>query len=182
MSESPSLLRKIDSTHIPMLIARMVLGNLFIYYGLHKVGDPVDFLKQIKEYNLLPLDPPEFINMTAVAMPWIEIVCGNLLIAGFWIRGSALTILGMLMVFTSAIFMRTVGVYGEGGQAFCDIAFDCGCGSGVIVICKKLAINMSMMGLALIALLSRSRCFAIETLVVKIMKEASQQKSGSEPD
>lgn len=183
MSDKPSLLRRIDGTHVPMLLARLILGNLFIYYGLHKIGDPIDFLKQIKEYNLLPLEPPALINITAVAMPWIEILCGNLLIAGLWIRGSALTILGMLVMFTVAIFVRTIGVYQEGGQSFCDIAFDCGCGSGVIVICNKLAINTSMIVLAAVALWSRSRFLAMDKPAATAVEEPEEPEvKGSEAE
>ena len=114
-------------------------------------------------------------------MPWIEILCGNLLIAGLWIRGSALTILGMLVMFTAAIFMRTIGVYQEGGQSFCDIAFDCGCGSGVIVICNKLAINTSMMVLAVVALWSRSRCLAMDKLPAIVFEESTEQRESENP-
>jgi uncharacterized membrane protein YphA (DoxX/SURF4 family) len=150
--------------HGPMLIARCVLGPMFIYYGVHKIGDPVDFLKQLKQYELLPLDPPIFMNLTVVALPWIEILCGLFLIFGFWLRGSALTVLTMLVVFTTAIAIRTIGIYQQGGQGFCDIAFDCGCGSGVIVICKKLAINTSLIIMSAIPLVSKSRLFAVDRL------------------
>ncbi len=167
MTDPPSLLERVDNTHLPMLLARGVLGIAFIYYGIHKISDPIDFLKQIREYHLFPLSPPEFINMTAVVMPWIEVLCGVLLLVGLWLRGAAFMVLAMLTVFTTAIFIRTMRVYGEGGQSFCKIAFDCGCGAGLIVICKKLAMNLSMIGLALVGLLSRSRRYAVESLRAK---------------
>ncbi len=179
MSETPSLLKRVDNTHLPMIVARLVLGNLFILYGFHKLGDPVDFLKQIKEYQLLPLSPPEYMNLTAVVLPWFEIICGNLLIAGLWLRGAAFSILAMLLVFTAAILMRALRVWGEGEQAFLDIAFDCGCGGGVIIIWKKLVINGSMIVLSIIALLSRSRKLALDTLPEK---QAPAEPVTTEPE
>ena len=164
MNEKPSLLRRLDATHLPMIAARLVLGNLFILYGFHKIGDPVDFLKLIKEYELLPLEPPEYMNLAAVITPWLEVICGNLLLAGLWIRGAAFTILAMLVVFTTAIVIRAMGVYAAGGVDLCDIKFDCGCGGGEIIICKKVLMNSALIALSVVALLSRSRKLAIDTL------------------
>ncbi len=164
MSETPSLLKRLDGTHLPMIAARLVLGNLFILYGFHKIGDPVEFLKLVKEYELLPLAPPEYMNLTAVILPWLEVICGNLLLAGLWIRGAAFTILAMLVVFTTAIVIRAAGVYGAGDIDLCAIKFDCGCGGGEILICKKVLMNSGMIALAVIAMLSRSRKLAIDNL------------------
>lgn len=167
MTESPSLLRRIDNTHIPMLLARLVVGGLFVYMAIHKVDDPVKFLKDIREYNLLPESPPYFLNLAAVVLPWVEIICGVLLIIGFWLRGAGSVVLVLMVSFTGAIFLRAIGVYSEGGIAFCGIEFDCGCGSGVINICKKLLTNLSLIGLTVIALASRSRLLTIESLLAR---------------
>lgn len=151
-----------------MIVARLLLGGLFIKMGVSKLGHPVKFLKDIREYGLLPeapvFDSLNLINLTAIALPWIEILCGVLLIVGFWLRGSSLVLGLMLAFFTTAIFLRAVGVYNEGGIAFCGIEFDCGCGAGVINICRKLAENLSLLGLCVIALLSRSRKLAVDAL------------------
>jgi len=167
MTENPSLLKRIDNTHIPMLLARLIVGGLFIYLAIHKVGDPVKFLKDIREYHLLPESPPYFLNLTAVAMPWVEIICGVLLIIGFWIRGAASVVLVLMVWFTGAIFLRAVGVYHAGDIAFCGIEFDCGCGSGVINICRKLVTNASLITLTVIALASGSRLLAVESLLTR---------------
>ena len=167
MTENPSLLRRIDNTHLPMLLARLIVGGDFIVMAVHKIAEPVEFLKQIREYHLLPDWTPYFINMTAIAMPWVEILCGILLIIGFRLRGAAALALLMLTAFTIAILIRAAGVYNEGGIALCDIKFDCGCGAGVIRTCLKVPQNLGLMVLALVATLSRSRRLAIESLPVR---------------
>ncbi len=159
---SPSLIRRLDQTHVPMLLARLVVGGVFLYLAFQKLGDPILFLKNIREYHLLPESPPIFINLTAVALPWIEIVCGVLLIIGLWIRPAALIVLGMLLAFTPAILFRAIDVYTTQQIAFCAIAFDCGCGTGAINICKKIAENGSLILLSLVGVLSHSRRFAID--------------------
>ncbi len=167
MSSGKSIIRTLDETHVPMLLARLVLGGLFIWMGISKVAKPVVFLKNIREYHLLPETPLasiHLINLTAIALPWIEILCGVLLIVGFCLRGSSFSILAMLVVFTSAIIARTIGVYRAGDIALCDIQFDCGCGANEIIICEKVLQNSALIGLALIALLSRSRLLAVEKL------------------
>ena len=42
---------------------------------------------------------------------------------------------------TGAIVLRTLEVQTAEGTAFCDIVFDCGCGSGEVLICEKLLYN-----------------------------------------
>ncbi|NOT01913.1 MAG: DoxX family protein [Phycisphaerales bacterium] len=172
-----SFFARLDRTHVPMIVARLVLGGLFIKMGVSKLDHPVKFLKDIREYGLLPeatfFDGLNLINLTAVALPWIEILCGLLLIVGLWLRGSSLVLGLMLAFFTTAIFWRAVGVYNAGGIAFCEIEFDCGCGAGPIVICYKLAENLSLLGMCVIALLSRSRKLAVESLPVRVSGTSS---------
>jgi len=160
----PSLWKRIDKTHVPMVLSRLIVGGTFVYLAFHKIADPVKFLKDIREYHLLPESLPLLFNLSAVTLPWIEILAGGLLILGLWLRGSATIILALMLFFTTAILVRALGVYGEGNIAFCGIEFDCGCGSGVINICRKLLTNLSLTGLTVIVLLSRSRRLAIESL------------------
>lgn len=171
MSDQPSLLKRIDDTHVPMLIARGVLGVLFIYMAISKVGDPIKFLKDIHEFELLPETPPMFLNLAAISLPWIEILCGVLLLVGYWLRGASATLLAMLVAFTVAIFMRAMGIHGGGGISFCDIEFDCGCGSGPINTCLKLSENLSLIALAAIATFSNSRRFALQPLPTEATTE-----------
>lgn len=137
-----------------LLVARLVVGGLFVKQGLSKVDDPVAFLKLIREYELVPEGLPWLLNGMAVGLPWLEVLAGALLVLGIAVRGTCLTLLALLAVFTSAIALRAVGIQESEGLAFCEIAFDCGCGSGAVNVCNKLAENTGLFVLALVGLLT----------------------------
>ncbi|MDX9975213.1 MAG: DoxX family protein [FCB group bacterium] len=160
----PSLIRRIDDTGIPLLVARLVLGLMFISMGWSKATEPVAFLKLIHEYELVPASQYVLLNNIAVTLPWIEMFCGVLLLAGVLIRGASLTILVMLTGFTIAIAMRAVGIHNAEGTPFCDIHFDCGCGGGDVYMCRKLPENVGLWLLSLVTLISRSRRFCLSKL------------------
>jgi len=151
------LLRRLDDTGIPLLVTRLVLGGLFVYMGIEKALVPTDFLKMVREYHMVPEHPPLMLNLIAASLPWLEIWCGCLLIAGVALRGSALTLLVMLVGFTIVVTLRALHIHHTQAIPFCAIEFDCGCGAGVEWICGKIPKNIGLCILSLIILLSRSR-------------------------
>jgi len=159
------LLRRMDDTGVPLLVARLVLAVLFLKMGLSKMLDPIDFLKLVREYHMLPETPPCFLNLTAVVLPALEVVCALVLLVGLSVRGAAVTLLGMLVVFTGAIFLRSLDIHAQGGIAYCAIQFDCGCGTGPVYICRKLLENGGLLALSLVAALSCSRRFCLSGLL-----------------
>ncbi|MFQ5494579.1 MAG: DoxX family protein [Phycisphaerae bacterium] len=146
---------------LAMLAIRLFLGGLFVWMGSHKIADPVEFLKQIKLYEVLPLTPPHFLNATAIVLPWLEVICGLALIAGWRIRGAAACIAAMLAVFTPAIYLRAWSIHTTDGTPFMQIAFDCGCGGGPVIIWQKLLGNTGLLLLAVAALVWRCRRFTL---------------------
>ena len=165
MSGNQSIVRRIDDSGVPLLLARLLIGGLFIYMGVQKIGHPGDFLKQIHLYEMLPERPPYFLNGTAIVLPWLEVLCGVVLILGVWLRGAALSVATMLLVFTPAIFLRAMAIHTAQGTPFMEIAFDCGCGGGPVIIWRKLLENTGLFLVALVALLSRSRRFCLGPLL-----------------
>jgi uncharacterized membrane protein YphA (DoxX/SURF4 family) len=161
VNDSPGLLARIDRTGLSLLVARLVIGWVLIRYSLHKIAEPTDFLRQVHEYHALPEQPPVFLNATAAVLPWFELLAGLALVLGVFLRGAAASVALMLIVFTVAIAIRAMGVQAAQGTPFCDIAFDCGCGSGVVVVCTKLAKNTGLIVLALLATFSNSRRFCL---------------------
>jgi len=157
MNGNGSWLRRIDETGVPLLFARVILAATFLYMGSMKVGEPFDFLKQIRQYQMLPETPPIYLNATAIVLPWLEIVAGAALLIGLRFRGAAAAIALMLLVFTPAILIRALHIQAEKGISFFDIVFDCGCGSGPVTIWTKLLANIGLFTLAMLALVSRSR-------------------------
>ncbi len=136
-----------------LVLARWVLGGVFIYMGLHKVMDPVEFIKLIRLYHVV--STPVVLNFIAITLPWFEVFCGLLLLTGIAVRGTALLLVAMLIPFTLAILRRALEVAATGHLPFCAVKFDCGCGSGEVLICGKLIENTALV-LVAIWILSRS--------------------------
>jgi len=110
------------------VIARWLLGTVFIVMGAQKVMHPELFLKSVRQYELFT--NPTLLNAIAAGLPWFEVFCGLLLIAGVAVRGTALLLVLMLVPFTVVVLHRAVGIAGAQGLALCAVKFDCGCGAG----------------------------------------------------
>ena len=159
------LIARIDATGVPLLLARLGVGGMFLYLAIMKLLDPIEFLKQIREYHVLPESVPIFLTLTATTLPWLEVLCAMAVLIGFWRRGAALLIAGMLAFFTPMLIWRAAGMVSSGEVAtFCGACFDCGCGTGVVCICPKLAENFSLLAGALIVLFSRSNLLCLSRL------------------
>lgn len=154
-------IRKLDATGVPLLLARLVVGFTFLYYGAQKIADPIAFLKSIEAYNLLPTKPAWIINSIALMLPWTEVLCAGAILSGIKLRSAALLTSAMLGVFTPAIYLLGTSLIGTKPefQSLCDVIADCGCGSGAIPVCPKLATNCALLLLSLWALFSRSERF-----------------------
>lgn len=135
------------------LLARWLLGGLFLYLGLHKALLPVEFLKLVRAYDLV--QTPWLLNSIAALLPWFEVLCGLLLLAGVAVRGTALWLVAMLVPFTLAILRRALEVQSAEVIAFCAVKFDCGCGAGEVLICRKLAENTVLTALAIWLIVTR---------------------------
>lgn len=148
---SPS--RKDLAWDLAAFLARWSLGVLFIYMGFNKAMHPFDFLKLVREYDLV--SSPFLLNSIAAALPWFEIYCGLLLLLGVGVRGSALLLFLMLVPFTLVVLQRALAIAHTQGKPFCAISFDCGCGNGEVLICHKLVENSCLILLALWLILTR---------------------------
>jgi putative oxidoreductase len=96
------------------LVARLVLGSIFIYASYHKILAPDEFAKIVYGYDLFP---SETINLIAIIIPFIELISGIALIIGIYTRSAAIIIIGMLAAFVIAISINII----RGHE------FDCGC-------------------------------------------------------
>ncbi len=161
MNSQPGLLWRLDRTGVPLLIARIFLGALFIYMGMEKALDPVGFMKMVREYHMVPDHPPILLNLIAAVLPWLEVFCGLMLIAGVALRGTALLLLVMLVGFTLAVTLRALGIYHTQHLPFCAIKFNCGCGTGEEWICHKVPKNLGLCLISVIILVSASRRFCL---------------------
>jgi uncharacterized membrane protein YphA (DoxX/SURF4 family) len=91
---------KVVSNRYVVFAARVILGVVFIYASLDKIQHPGEFAQAIYNYRMVP---NAFINMMAIALPWLELICGILIIVGVFVRGSAMLIGAMLAVFIIAL-------------------------------------------------------------------------------
>jgi uncharacterized membrane protein YphA (DoxX/SURF4 family) len=84
----------------------IALGALFIYASWEKIGAPRDFARIVYHYRLVgPSAALGFTpaNLLAVVLPWLELACGLLLIAGLWRREAAAITAVLLVVFIFAV-------------------------------------------------------------------------------
>ena len=132
--------RSLSAADTASLLARWLLGAVFIYMGLNKTLQPVEFLQLVRQYDLV--QSPLLLNAIAAALPWFEVFCGLLLLAGVAVRGSAVMLLLMLVPFTLVVFRRALALHTALAIPFCAVKFDCGCGNGEVFICRKLLENV----------------------------------------
>jgi uncharacterized membrane protein YphA (DoxX/SURF4 family) len=128
------------------VLIRWILGGLFIYMGMSKALHPEVFLKLVRQYDLTT--NWLLLNAIAAGLPWFEVFCGLLLVVGVAVRGSALLLILMLVPFTLIVFRRALAISSLQHIAFCAVRFDCGCGSGEVLICRKLIENGLLMALS----------------------------------
>ena len=107
------------------LVARIVLGGVFIYASLDKISHPELFAEAVYNYQL---SPEVAVNLVALCLPWLELLSGGLLVLGVWVRGSSLILGGLVVVFLAALVINL----GRG------LDIHCGCfttqGSGPMTI------------------------------------------------
>lgn len=91
----------------PWLTVRMsiALGAIFIAAALPKLVDPPSFAHMIYNYRIVP---GPLVNLSALLMPWVEILAGAALCLGLWRRSAASIIGAMLVVFIVAISINLV--------------------------------------------------------------------------
>jgi putative oxidoreductase len=106
--------QKLLRNHWIKLVARLLLGSIFIYASYHKILAPDEFAKIVYGYDLFP---SETINLIAIIIPFIELISGIALIIGIYTRPAAIIIIGMLAAFVIAISINII----RGHE------FDCGC-------------------------------------------------------
>lgn len=159
---------------VSAVLARWLLAAVFLYMGLNKALDPVGFLKMLRQYDLA--HSSLLLNSIAAALPWFEVFCGLLLLAGIAVRGTALTLLAMLMPFTWVLVHRALLLESALKIPFCAVKFDCGCGTGEEFICRKLLENSLLILLAVWLLAGKGRQWSLRFCLLK--SDSGQSSSG----
>lgn len=112
------------------LIGRLGVGQIFIFAGLVKIGDPADVARSIQAFGVVP-DDSRLIPIAAYVIPWTEIIAGVLLVAGLFTRAAATVILLMLAGFAALI----LSVLSR------EMTVECGCFGKIKLFCEKAEIT-----------------------------------------
>jgi putative oxidoreductase len=96
------------------LAFRWILGVTFIYSSYSKILSPADFAKIIYGYGLFPAP---LINLTAIIVPYLELVIALALILGIYPRSAAIIVNTLLAAFIILISINLI----RGHE------FNCGC-------------------------------------------------------
>ncbi|HKP05039.1 MAG TPA: MauE/DoxX family redox-associated membrane protein [Chthoniobacterales bacterium] len=80
-------------------VVAILIGGLFVYAGIVKVIDPVEFARDIDNYKMLPWSSSVWL---ALYLPWLEILCGLALITRVLYRGSVFMVTGLMSLFIVA--------------------------------------------------------------------------------
>ena len=93
---------------------RIILGIVFIWASWDKLLAPADFARVIHNYQILPA---VLVYPAALILPWVEIVCGVLLVIGRFTKGAVLVVNLMLVIFITAYLSTLIR----------GLDVDCGC-------------------------------------------------------
>jgi len=89
---------------------RLILGCFFVYASFDKIAHPAEFARIVYNYHFLPTSA---INLFAVILPWIELMCGMALILGLFVESASLLIgflLGIFIVALSSAVIRGLDI------------------------------------------------------------------------
>jgi putative oxidoreductase len=100
------------------LALRLYLGAIFIYASMYKINYAGEFAETIASYQLAPYWT---VNLLALTMPWLELICGLLLVVGFRSKSAAAIIAALLVLFSAAIAISLIR----------DLPIGCGCFSAL---------------------------------------------------
>jgi len=87
-----------------LLGLRLIVGGIFIWAAISKIADPLSFAQDVKNYRLVG----QLLSfLTALFLPWIELITGIFLILGIFPRACAL-LLSLLLTFFIILVTITI--------------------------------------------------------------------------
>jgi uncharacterized membrane protein YphA (DoxX/SURF4 family) len=124
---------------------QVILGIVFAWAALAKIGDPRAFAADVHNFRLVPV---ALENLVAVTLPWVELVAAMALVLGVRARSGAVVSLLLMALFTVAVAAAVAR----------GLDVECGCfgtADGSAVGARKLLENVALLVLAAIASLGR---------------------------
>lgn len=157
--------------HNPLfqLIARLVLGGVFLVAAIDKIAVPDAFAKSINNYHIVPTN---LVNFSALLLPWLELLCSIFLIVGVRVKAAASLTSGMLVVFIVAIISAMIR----------GLDINCGCFSQAGVAPTKVGWgkvfeDIGLLVAGIIILFSNGNKFSLESLVENSSNQNTTSKA-----
>ena len=102
------------------LLARLFLGGVLVYAGAVKIPRPLTSERAVQAYEIFPMDLAGYIGL---ALPFVEVVLGVLLLLGLFTRVTAAISTLLMLAFVVGIAQAWArgltidcGCFGGGGQ------------------------------------------------------------------
>ena len=117
------------------LIIRLLLGAMWVWASLDKVQDPAQFSRDVANYHVMPFGLE---NLSAIVVPWLELLIGIGLIIGVMVDGAAIVSLSLMLLFIVLISQAILRGFN----------IECGCGlkEGQLVGWEKILENIVFLG------------------------------------
>ena len=122
-------------------VCQILIGFLFAWSGLAKLGDIQTFADQIHNFRIMPV---AFEHLVAMTLPWIELVASLSLVLGIRARSAAVLVTLLLAAFTLGVIQAMIR----------GLDFECGCfgtADGTTVGFQKIGQNLVMLALGWVA-------------------------------
>ena len=120
---------------------QVVIGILFAWAALAKLGQLEAFVTQVHNFRLVPV---ALENLVALTLPWIELLAALALILNVRARSGAVVVTALLAVFTVGVLQAMIR----------GLDFECGCfgtSDGTRVGMFKILQNLGMLVVAAVA-------------------------------
>ncbi len=85
--------------------SQIVMGIVFAWAALAKLGDLRGFADQVHNFRMLPIFTE---NIVALSLPWIELLAALALILNIRARSGAVVVTGLLAGFTLAVIVALI--------------------------------------------------------------------------
>ena len=110
--------------NILLSFSSIYIAYIFIFASLDKIVNPANFAKDISNYEITPY---WMNNLVALTLPWIELICGILIVVGLFLfinkKSNFIDIPNNIIILMLLwfVFILSIAVY-KG------LDIDCGCG------------------------------------------------------
>jgi uncharacterized membrane protein YphA (DoxX/SURF4 family) len=84
-------------------LTRLVMAGVFIYASIEKIIHPNLFAQAVYNYQVLP---EYLVNLTALILPWLELILGACLLINRWMAGSSALAALLMALFVGMILFN----------------------------------------------------------------------------